>query len=86
MCIRITGQGGHFSELKHLRRDKAPHKGGHSQPGEAQDALILAHSVFFPRGSSVSVDWELGKFSTVILSEEVGLCKGRPRTIYSIRM
>lgn len=67
MCIRITGQGGHFSELKHLRRDKAPHKGGHSQPGEAQDALILSHSVFFPRGSSVSVDWELGKFSNVYL-------------------
>lgn len=65
-CVRTNNEGKHFSELKQQGGDRAPQKGGHSA-WRAQDTLILACLLSSSLGGFVSLDWELGKFSSVYL-------------------
>lgn len=86
MWVRPTGQVGIFLSFSNREETGLPTREvthtsgstGHLDPGTL--------SVFFSRGGSVSLDWELGKRSNVYLIEEVGLCGGRPGNTYSIRM
>lgn len=84
MYIRITSQGGHFSELKHPR--VCPPQ-GRSLTAWGSTGYLDPGTLFFSLGVALfQCIGSLGNSVMFILSEEVGLCKGRPRTIYSIRM